>query len=40
MCVCVCMYCIYTYTFIHIICAYIPNNDLSFVIYGFTTNKT
>ena len=24
---------VYTYTFIHIICAYIPNNELSFVIY-------
>ena len=27
------IYCIYTYTFIHIICAYIPNNEFSFVIY-------
>ena len=27
------IYCIYPYTFIHIICACIPNNELSFVIY-------
>ena len=27
------IYIIYTYTFIRIICAYIPNSELSFVIY-------
>ena len=27
------IYCTYTYTFIRIICAYIPNNELSFEIY-------
>ena len=32
-CIYIYIYCIYAYTFICIICAWIPNNELSFVIY-------